>query len=128
MGIINIQLRQIVANVALFWWHMENHKFFIVVMLANYILASQLAKLKQNIFFQLLKFSQHFIYATFKHKILTSLFFKNCPLDPCIRCPKFCDFVCGAKSNFIEELDVEFEHEVEHEEISKYFNAYITLV
>jgi hypothetical protein len=55
---------------------------------------------------------------------LTSLFFKNCPLDPCIRCPKFCDFVCGAKSNFIEELDVEFEHE----EISKYFDAYIKLV
>ncbi len=90
------------------------------------MLASQLAKLKQKILFQLLEFSQHFIDATFKHKILTSLFFKNCPFNPCVGCPKFCYLVSEAKLHFIEELDVQFEHEVEHEEISKSFNAYIT--
>jgi len=59
---------------------------------------------------------------------LTILFFENCPFNPCVECPKFCDLVCGAKSYFIEELDVEFEHEAKHEEISKDFNAYITLM
>jgi hypothetical protein len=59
---------------------------------------------------------------------LTSFFLKNCPFNPSVGYLNFFDLVCEAKSEFIEELNVEFEHEVEHEEISKSFNAYITLV
>ncbi len=44
--------------------------------------------------------------------------------------PSFCDLAstCEAKSNLVEELNVKFEHEVEHEEFPYAFNVYLSFV
>lgn len=63
------------------------------------------------------KSSLHFKNVVFKYKFLTILFLW--PFNPHVWCPKFCGFAlaCEVELDLMQDLNVEFEHKVEHEEI-----------
>jgi hypothetical protein len=71
------------------------------------------------IFFLVLAFSPYFTNVTFRQKKLDKLIFvnKKWPFKPRIGYPKFGNS-WEVELILIEELDVEFEHKVEHEETS----------